>query len=71
MTTHDGPLTGVHLPIHRCRGSGTRVGLSTRAGSAYNKSRRVVSPCSKGHNYEGFLEKNKEKLADELIIIES
>ena len=24
-TTHDGPLIGVHLPIHRCRGSGARI----------------------------------------------
>ena len=39
-TTHDGPLTGVHLPIHRCRGSGARVGLCTRAGSAHRGAGR-------------------------------
>ena len=36
-TTHDGPLTGVHLPIHRCSGADltlpyrARVRLSTHA----------------------------------------
>ena len=38
-TTHDGPLTGVHWPINRCRGSRARVSLSTRAGSAYRGAR--------------------------------
>ena len=39
-TTHDGPLTGVHWPIHRC--SGARVGLSTSAGSAHRDARRAT-----------------------------
>ena len=35
-------MTGVHLPIHRgrCRGSGARVGLSMRAGSAHRGAGR-------------------------------
>ena len=39
-TTYDGPLTGVHLPIHRCRGSGAGVGMSTRAGSTHRGAGR-------------------------------
>ena len=39
-TTHDGPLTGVHWPIHRGRGSGARVGLSTCAGSTHREVRQ-------------------------------
>ena len=34
-TTHDRPLTGVHWPIHRGRGRGARVGLSTDTGTAH------------------------------------
>ena len=35
--THDGPLTGVHWPIHRdwCRGSGTKGDLSTCTGDTH------------------------------------
>ena len=39
-TTHDGPLTGVHLPDHGSRGSGARVSLSTCAGSTHRGARR-------------------------------
>ena len=39
-TTHDGPLTGVHLPDHGSRGGGGRVSLSTRAGSAHRGAMR-------------------------------
>ena len=41
-TTHNGPLTGVNQPIHRCRGSGARVSLSTGTGSAHRGARRVT-----------------------------
>ena len=34
-TTHDGPLTGVHLPDHGSRGSGTKGDLSTSTGGAH------------------------------------
>ena len=37
---HDRPLTGVHLPIHRCWESGARAGLSTRAGSVHRGAGR-------------------------------
>ena len=39
-TTHDGPLTGVHLQDHGSRGSGARVSLSTCAGSTHRGARR-------------------------------
>ena len=39
-TTHDGPLTGVHLPNHGSRGSGARMSMSTCAGSTDRGARR-------------------------------
>ena len=39
-TTHDGPLTGVHLPDHGSRGNGARVSLSTCAGRTHRGARR-------------------------------
>lgn len=51
-TTHDGPLTGVHLPDHGSRGSRARVGLSTRAGGTHRGagrgSKAVVYITAKG-----------------------
>ena len=38
-TTYDGPLTGVHLPYHKGRGSRARVSLSTCAGSTHREAR--------------------------------
>ena len=39
-TTHDGPLTGVHLPNNRCWGSGAGVSLSTCTGSMHRGAGR-------------------------------
>ena len=36
-TTHDRPLTGVHWPIHRCRGSGVGMGVRTDTGGTRRK----------------------------------